>query len=192
MDAFCSSACLRFNFFRQPIVHRNQLLLYQNVKMELQAGVIIKSTVALNDTIFENAIILITELNKEGAVGFLLNKPFHRKLNELSEFSTSRDFPLFVGGPVDQEHLYFIHQKPDLVPGGTTVEKGIYMGGDFKAAVKYINSKTLTTKDIIIFLGYCGWDTAELEAEITEGSWQIVKHKVDLFDHLLNPTHIRG
>jgi putative transcriptional regulator len=24
-----------------------------------------------------------------------------------------------------------------------------------------------------IFIGYCGWDTGELQAEIEEGSWEI-------------------
>jgi putative transcriptional regulator len=137
----------------------------------MTAGTIITSTSLLNDTIFENATILITEHNEKGAMGFVINKLYDRKLNELEEFKHSMSFPLNDGGPVDREHLFFIHQRPDLIKEGTLVHNNIYLGGDFKAAVRLINNHTLTTKDIKIFIGYCGWDANELEEEIEEGSW---------------------
>ena len=141
--------------------------------MPLQAGTFLKSTDALNGTVFEQTTIFITEYNTQGALGFVINKPFSRPLNELEEFKHSPAFPLYEGGPVDQEHLFFVHQRPDLVEGGTAVGV-IYYGGDFKQAVAAINKGELTTTDIKIFIGYCGWDAGELEAEIEEGSWEMV------------------
>jgi len=143
--------------------------------MELQAGLFLKSTDALNDTVFFEATILITESNANGALGFVLNKPFGRSLNELEEFKKSFDVPLYEGGPVDQEHLFFIHQRPDLIEEGARVGNGIYYGGNFQQAVDGINDKSLTKDDIKIFVGYCGWDAGELEAEIEEGSWVIIE-----------------
>jgi putative transcriptional regulator len=103
----------------------------------------------------------------------VVNKPFNRNLNDLVEFNSSPRFSLFNGGPVDQEHLYFLHRRPDLIPGGTAIDNRIFMGGDFKKAVAAINNHTLSKNDIMIFVGYCGWDAGELEAEINEGSWTI-------------------
>jgi putative transcriptional regulator len=140
----------------------------------MQAGTFLQSTALLDDTIFEKVIIFLTEHNEKGAMGFVVNKPFPRKFNELEEFKTSLPFPLYEGGPVDQEHLFFIHQRPDLIKDGTLVTGDTYAGGDFATAVKLINNKTLTEKDIKLFIGYCGWDLHELEAEIAEGSWQVV------------------
>lgn len=136
------------------------------------------STALLDDSPFEKAIIFITEKNEKGAMGFVVNKLFPRPINELVEFKDSIPFPLFEGGPVDQEHLYFIHQRPDLIPGGDLVVDNIYLGGDFKSAMRHINNKTITEKDIKIFIGYCGWDHLELEEEIAEGSWVVVKNEI--------------
>jgi putative transcriptional regulator len=147
--------------------------------MSLQAGAFLKSTAALNDTEFEQAIVFLAEYNATGAMGFVINKPFHRRLNELEEFKNSPDFPLYDGGPVDKEHLFFVHRRPDLVTGGVAVN-GTYYGGDFQQAVKAIQNNVLTTADCKIFIGYCGWDAGELEAEIKEGSWLPVTG-VDVF-----------
>lgn len=140
----------------------------------MKPGIFINSTALLEETIFENTVIFITEYNEKGAMGFVVNKVFSRKLNELEEFRQGIPFPLYEGGPVDQEHLFFIHQRPDLIEGGEQVTDNIYLGGDFKAAVQYINTGILTEKDIKVFIGYCGWDNKELGDEIAEGSWEVI------------------
>lgn len=139
--------------------------------MNLHPGIILKSTSLLDNSIFEKAVVFITEYNAKGAIGFIVNKPFARKLNELQEFSYLRDFPLYNGGPVNQEHLFFIHRRPDIIEGGVPVYSNIFSGGNFTQAVTAINNYTLTESDIKIFVGYCGWDYAELEEEMEEGSW---------------------
>lgn len=138
-------------------------------------GTFIKSTALLNDTLFESAIILITEYNEKGAVGFIVNNPFSRQFNELEEFKNNIPLPLYDGGPVDQEHLFFIHQRPDLITGGQHVAGNIYLGGDFKEAVRLMNNRKITEADIKLFIGYCGWDGEELDSEIKEGSWLIIQ-----------------
>ena len=139
----------------------------------MDAGIFITSTSLLDDTFFEDATLFITEYNEKGAMGFVVNKEFPRKFNELEEFRYSPPFPLYDGGPVDREHLYFVHRRPDLIAGGVPVADNIYMGGDFKAAVMHMNNGTILEQDIRLFIGYCGWNTHELEEEIAEGSWEI-------------------
>lgn len=137
----------------------------------MKAGTFIKSTPLLDGSIFEDTLVFITEFNEKGAIGFVINKPFPRTLNELEEFRHSPPFPLYDGGPVDREHLFIIHHRPDLISGGNAVANNLYVGGDIRDAVKYISNKTFTEKDIRLFIGYCGWNAGELEAEIAEGSW---------------------
>jgi putative transcriptional regulator len=146
--------------------------------MAPHAGMLIRSTELQKDSSFENVSILVTELNADGAVGFVVNKPFARKLNELEEFNGSPAFPLFDGGPVGRENLYFIHRRPELIHGGTAINDHVFMGGDFKTAIKFINDKIISESDVKIFVGYCGWNAGELEEEIKEGSWTVEEAEI--------------
>jgi len=149
----------------------------------MNTGYFLASTLLLNDTYFEDTVLFIAENSEKGALGFVVNRMFPRKINELAEFQHSIPFPLYEGGPVDQEHLYFIHQRPDLITGGELITGNIYLGGDFKAAMEHINNGTITGKDIRIFIGYCGWNERELEEEIAEGSWELPADDQQVFDY---------
>lgn len=139
--------------------------------MNSLAGKVISSTEQLKGTSFEGATIIIAEHNDDGALGFIINQQSGRRLNELTEFASGPPVPLFIGGPVDQEHLYFIHQRHDLIEDSILISDNYYLGGNFKQAIEHINNQRLSTGEIKIFLGYCGWNSGELEAEIEEGSW---------------------
>jgi len=137
-------------------------------------GSYIKSTPLLDGSYFENSIILIVENNNDGAVGFIVNRPFVRSLNELVEFKKSESFPLLEGGPVDQEHIYVVHNRPDLIKGTQSISNGMYYGGDIQQVIEAINVHGATQKEIQLFIGYCGWDAGELEDEVKEGSWEVL------------------
>jgi putative transcriptional regulator len=141
--------------------------------MELKAGLYIKSTTALNDSIFEHTTIMIVEHNETGTVGFVTNKPLDKSLHELIEFNHSKPFPLMDGGPVDRDHLFVLHKLPDLIDGGELKTDGLYLGGNMEQVIKAINANDANQQEIQLFIGYCGWDAGELEAEIEEGSWII-------------------
>lgn len=144
----------------------------------LTAGSILISAPSLQDPYFDKVVIYITEHNEKGALGFVMNQLFERRFNELTEFRTSQPFPLYAGGPVDREKLFFIHRIPGSIAAGTPVADGVYYGGDFKQAVQYINTASDAERNLRLFIGYSGWDAHELEAEIEEGSWLPVQASV--------------
>ena len=137
----------------------------------LKAGIYIKSTAALAGSFFEATIILLVKHNEEGSIGFVTNKPFEKSLNDLTEFSQAKAFPILDGGPVDRDHLFVLHKHPELIDGGEAMFNGYYLGGNMEQVIKAINTNNVQHQDIQIFIGYCGWDVGELEAEIEEGSW---------------------
>ena len=138
---------------------------------DLKAGLYIKSTAALIGSFFENTTILIVQHNEAGCIGFVTNKSFEKSLHELIEFNHIKPFPLMDGGPVDREHLFVLHKRPDLIEGGEQIPNGLYLGGNMEQVIEAINTRGANYQEIQLFIGYCGWDVGELEAEVEEGSW---------------------
>ena len=140
---------------------------------DLKAGIYIKSTAVLNGSFFEHTTILIVEHDEAGSVGFVTNKPFGKSLHELIEFNHSKPFPLMDGGPVDRDHLFVLHKRPDLIDGGEQIPNELYLGGNMEQVIQAINTGDANPQEIQLFIGYCGWDEGELEAELEEGSWTV-------------------
>ena len=143
----------------------------------IKAGIYIKSTAALKGNFFEHSTILIVEHNEEGSIGFVTNKSFGKSLHELIEFKHSKPFPLMDGGPVDRDHLFILHKRPDLIDEGKQIPNGLYFGGNMAQVVEAINTRVAGKEEIQVFIGYCGWDLGELEAEIEEGSWTLSENQ---------------
>jgi len=140
---------------------------------DLKAGLYINSTDALIGSFFEHTTILLVQHNEAGSLGFVTNKPFEKSLHELIEFNHSKPFPLMDGGPVDRDHLFVLHKRPDLIEGGEQIPNGLYLGGNMKQVIEAINNESTNKQEIQLFIGYCGWDEGELEAEVEEGSWTL-------------------
>lgn len=142
---------------------------YKN-KFLPQKGGLLLSEPYLADPNFERTTILLTEHNEEGSVGFILNKPSDSRvsevLNDLKEF----DARVFIGGPVQQDTLHFIHRIPLLVDS-IEIVSGLYWGGNFDQLISLIETKQVGAIDIKFFLGYSGWSGGQLDEELKIDSW---------------------
>ncbi len=125
------------------------------------------------DSSFSRSVVLLADHSKEGSVGFILNKPLSYMVYDLIE-DIKVPIPVFKGGPVDQDCLYFIHRVPDLIENSIEISHGVYWGGNFTDVVKLLNNNIITHNDIRFFLGYSGWDEIQLASEIEENSWILV------------------
>ena len=141
---------------------------------DLNAGIYIKSTDALKGSFFEHTTILLVKHNDEGSLGFVTNKPFGKSLHDLLEFNHAKPFPMMDGGPVDRELLFVLHKRPDLIEGGEKMSNGLYLGGNMEQIIEAINIRGVSQEEIQLFIGYCGWDAGELQAELEEGSWSVI------------------
>ncbi len=128
----------------------------------------------INDNSFGRTVVLLTEHNDNGSVGFILNKPLGYTINDLvPDLNCSAE--VFNGGPVEQDNLYFIHQSPNIIPNSIEICDGIYWGGDFKAVKELINNNQIDQDSIRFFLGYSGWSSKQLLEEMEEDSWVVSK-----------------
>ena len=79
-------------------------------KSKLEIGSIIVSQPYLADNYFNRSVILICDHNKNGSIGFQINKPLNISLKETIK-NIEIDDKLYLGGPVDNKNIYFIHKS---------------------------------------------------------------------------------
>lgn len=125
----------------------------------------------LGDTNFQRSVVFLCEHNKEGSMGFILNRNSGRTIGELFSGMEGQAFPVYIGGPVQQDRLFFIHTEPDMIPGGIKILKEVYWGGDAAITFAHIKNGLLNEQQLKLFIGYSGWETGQLAYEMDIKSW---------------------
>lgn len=154
----------------------------KNVKPE-KGGLLI-SEPFLPDPNFERTVVLLCEHNEDGSVGFVLNKPSILKFDEAVEDVNDFSPTLYVGGPVQQDTLHFIHRTPDDLEGSIQVTDEIFWGGNYEQLITMINTRTIVPEDFKFFLGYSGWAPGQLDEELKQKSWIVINNATaeEVFD----------
>lgn len=157
---------------------------YYNENIVPERGDLLISEPFLPDPNFERTVVLICEHSEEGSFGFVLNKPSIIKGSDVLEDSSHFDSILYVGGPVQQDTLHFIHRKVPELDGGAAIGKGLQWGGNFDQVLTLIQEELVGLENFKFFLGYSGWGAGQLENELKQNSWIIYKSATaeDIFD----------
>lgn len=150
---------------------------YKN-KLKPEKGRLLISEPFLPDPNFERTVVLLCDHNDEGSFGFVLNKPSTLKVGEVMEDISNVDEVVYVGGPVQQDTLHFIHRNTPLSKA-IDVCDDIRWGGDFEDLVILANTNQLSGSNIRFFLGYSGWGPGQLEAELEQDSWIVCDYITD-------------
>ena len=143
-------------------------------------GTLLIANPFLKDANFTRTVIFMCEHREEGSLGLVINKIFPQKLNELILDFEKKDLITFDGGPVQKNSFQFLHQYPDLIPGGEKVLEGTYWGGNFESLTIHLKNNNIDLQKIKFFIGYSGWASGQLDQEITENTWLTVKATNDL------------
>jgi putative transcriptional regulator len=161
---------------------------YRN-KLKPEKGRLLISEPFLPDPNFERTVVLLCEHNEEGSFGFVINKPSILKIAEVMEEASTLDDIVFVGGPVQQDTLHFLHRNTSIT-NAVKIQDDIYWGGDFQSLMTQLNTSVIKPADIRFYLGYSGWGQGQLESELQEDSWIVCDFVDDtlLFD--TDPTLI--
>ncbi len=149
-------------------------------------GILLIADPFLKDPNFLRTVVFLCEHKEEGSFGFVLNRKHENTLDELIPGLEGHIFPVYYGGPVQQDTIHFLHQYPGDIPGGVEVLKGVYWGGNFDNLVDLIKKGEIDPARIRFFIGYSGWSDGQLEEERKERSWLTVKAKRRLVFH---PNH---
>lgn len=149
-----------------------------------QQGIILISEPSLSDFYFKQSVVLLAEHNEEGTFGIIINKPIETKINQVIPDFPEIKLPLFLGGPVKTNSLFFIHTR-DEISNSLRIMDGLYWGGDIEEVKEYLKLGIVTDSDIRFFIGYSGWSPNQLDREIKDKSW-VLSHTT--VDKIINPN----
>ena len=142
-------------------------------QIEPQRGRILIADPFSHGLVFMRSIILLTEHNDEGSVGFVLNKPTDVCAEDLIDDILNFKGLLHFGGPVHTNTLHYLHTLGEKVPDSIKITNSIYWSGNFETLKSLINSGKANPKTVKFFMGYTGWIGGQLEEELKENSWVV-------------------
>lgn len=148
---------------------------------EIAVGSLLLASPALLDPNFVDTVVLLLDVNDEGALGVVLNRPSALPVSEvLGEWGDVVDEPevLFQGGPVSTDGALAVAlaSADGLDAAGFKAMWGRVGLLDLDTPRELVDG---TVDRLRIFAGYAGWGAGQLQAEVAEGSWYVVPGLVE-------------
>jgi putative transcriptional regulator len=151
----------------------------------LAPGKLLVATRRLPDPNFANTVILLTDLNGDGAVGLVLNRP--------SKVTLAKVFPhlvpnmattghAFLGGPVDTTRPMALLRAAQGTAGSRHVVDGVHVATSRDAVDAAVVAGS-TSSRLRVYLGYAGWGAGQLQAETAQGAWHVLDGAADVVFH---------
>jgi len=127
----------------------------------------------LGDPNFNRAVILMLEHDDKGSMGLVVNKPAPLTLDDLAQgqgldvLPERRAQPMFMGGPVEPQRGFVLHDQPSL-DEKHEVLPGLYLSLTLDSLRPLLMNPDAKFR---FCLGYAGWGPKQLDGELAAGSW---------------------
>lgn len=143
---------------------------------DVAPGTLLLATAELVDPNFAQAVVLLLDVNDDGVLGVVLNRPSPVLVAEVLEpwgDLCAEPEVLFRGGPVSPDGALAIALLRDAedVPVGFRTVVGRLGMLDLDTPVELLDGGI---GGVRVYAGYAGWGADQLQEEIAEGSWYVV------------------
>ena len=133
----------------------------------------------LRENYFNHAVVYLVDYGEDtNTMGIVMNKTTNYLLSDLLDNVTRNEpIPVYCGGPLSSDRLYFIHRLGDIIPGARHIADGLYIGGDFDRMLEYVNAGYPIDGMVRFCLGYSGWEAGQLDDEVSNNVWAVTSLK---------------
>lgn len=146
----------------------------------------------MQDPRFKRSVIYICEHNEDGAMGLVINKPVEQftvesVLEKLKIAPADRDpaislnKPVYAGGPLADDRGFILHTPQ---PG---FDASIQISPETMITTSRDVLETLGTpeqpQEVLVALGYAGWEKGQLEQEVLENAWLTAEADSEILFH---------
>lgn len=162
-----------FNPFDKSINEHN--------KLELAQGRALIAEPFMEDPYFKRSVVLLAEHNENGTIGFITNHLLEVKIEDILPELSGVASKVYMGGPVEAQHLFYIHRLPNELPGSKHIVGDLYWDGDFEVLKSLLIHGKISSSDVQFLLGYSGWGAEQIQEELKQNSWiiqNIDHHKI--------------
>lgn len=139
----------------------------------LGRGVFLVASRNMDGPIFSETVILITQYDRSGTVGIIINRPVQiPAAHALPSLSSLKLDPgqVHLGGPVALNALQVLVRSPTPPDGAEHVFEDVYLVN----SPSVLASMLATGGEPValhVYAGYAGWATGQLERELIQGDW---------------------
>lgn len=146
------------------------------------AGRVLVAAPRLLDPSFARTVVLLTHHDRDGSLGVVINRPTSTAVREVvpwvGDFE-DRDDRLFLGGPVEQDHLLLLLRRDEAPPASDRVFGDVWVSGSLDT-LRFAMVKRVPSTDLRAMAGYAGWGPGQLRAELERGDWYVLHGHDDL------------
>jgi putative transcriptional regulator len=150
-----------------------KLIQIQTNNLAPAKGRVLISEPFMGDYYFGRSVVLLAEHNEEGSFGLIMNKQLDSTLNDIVKDFPDFDAPVYLGGPVQTDSLFFVHVLGNDIPDSSEIVKGLYWGGNMESVREMMLLHAIKPNQIRFYLGYSGWQAKQLEGELKRNSWLV-------------------
>ena len=159
------------------------------------------------DPNFYRTVILLTDHEEGlGTSGLVLNQPVpeeHRSVMSKLISGTELKSHFLTGGPVGTDQAFCLIDTSEtsaaelVLPDGRKLLPGVHQPSDFEETVEAVTDQRLSEDRLHFFRGYSGWEAGQLESELLESVWVMIRTNTDdllsgarddLWNRLLNQS----
>lgn len=151
------------------------------------AGQLLVAMPSLVDPHFGGTVVYMAEHTARGAMGLVVNRPADMNLGSLfsridlhAQTSALSGQPVYVGGPVQTDRGFVLHEPVGHWSSTLTVSPGL--GLTSSRDILEASAKGKGPQRFLVALGYSGWSAGQLDAELSANAWLTVPvHDTALF-----------
>lgn len=132
---------------------------------------------SMNDPNFSRGVTLLCQHNEEGAMGVMVNRVSSYRLGDIlgqmditSEDPELMSAPVLAGGPVQPERGFVLHD-PTEREWDSSFQISPVLSLTTSRDILVAMAAGTGPRRAVVALGYAGWGTGQLEAELQENTW---------------------
>lgn len=143
---------------------------------DLTKAVVLVAKPELSDPIYGQTVLVVTPLNGDRHVGFIVNRPTEATLGKLfpgADGAQKVVDPVYLGGPMGTQVLFALVQRSDG-PSKTSIElmPGLHAAVDVTTVDSIIRFESDHARFVA---GFVAWSAGELRDEIALGAWYVLE-----------------